>query len=435
MVYHTGYIGDGGVPLIAPSYGDGGVGRPGATQSTSTAVGRSIMSRAKSWLSSLSNALGYSATTATGSDLGHSMYLHDIGSVPDVVTVQPGATQRMKGPEEGEGGVHGIGVSTGGEHRIGVPTDLMHGVSEEIPPDNSNYKPKISEYGGTEDWEDYILMFNTAAKLANWDDQRCVAELWSRLIGEARQVCAGLNRQPGEITFQKLTEALRDRFVGDREQYWISLQNARRQQGESLDQLADRLRKLFVRAYPAKSLDQAEGELGYLLYAALCENNQLTDQIYAERNGALASVLQAAKQYELHRKVMEQLIQSTNATVIASKGTEEGENVPRMQEGIDRGRAIVRGVAYTGSSYRRPSRQLQTEQQFSMARCFISDSPQYFQRFCPVNGERPSRRGRGRGSLSRPRGDREGGRGWRGSVQEEGLGKQPTPENAIGEEN
>ncbi len=427
MVY-TGYVGGGVLPPVAPSHGYYDVNRPYATQSTSTGIGHSIMSHAKGWLSSLSNALGYSA--ASNPEWGQSMYLHDIGSVPDIVTVQPGASPRMIGPEEGEGGGHRIGVSTGGEHRTGVPTDTMHGVSEEFPPDNVNYKPKIPEYSGTEDWEDYILMFDTAARLANWEDQRCVAELWSRLTGEARQVCAGLSRQPGEMTFQKLTEALKERFVGDREQYWISLQNVRRQQGESLDQLADRLRRLFVRAYPAKSLEQAEGELGYLFYAALCENNQLTDQIYAERNSALASVLQAAKRYELHRKVMEQLIQNTST--MASHSTEDGETVPLMHEVSDRGRMRVRAGPYTGSPDRRRSQQLQ----FNVARCYLCDSPQHLQRFCPLNGERPSGRGRGRGSMSRPRGDREGGRGWRGpEQQEEGLGQWPTPENIIQEEN
>ena len=59
----------------------------------------------------------------------------------------------------------------------------------------------------------------------------------------------------------------------------------------------------------------------------------------------------------------------------------------------------------------------------------------HFQRLCLLNGGRPSRKGRGRGSLSRPRGDREGGPGWRSSVQEERLGKRPTPENAVNEEN
>ncbi len=415
MVYHTGYIGGGVMPSVAPSYGNGGAGRPGATQSTSTDIGRSIMSRAKGWMSSLSNALGYSA--ATDPSWGQSMYLHDIGSVPDIVTVQPGRAPKVKGPEKG----------MSGGHRIGVTTDIIDGATE-YTTENSNYKPKIPEYSGAEDWEDYILMLNTAATLANWDDQRCVAELWSRLTGEARQVCAGLSRQPGEMTFQKLTEALRDRFVGDREQYWISLRNARRQQGESLDQLADRLRKLFVRAYPAKSLEQADGELGYLFYAALCEDTQLTDQIYAERNSTLSGVLQAAKQYELHRKVMEQLIQNT---AVAGNSTEKGETAPAMQEGIDRGRMRVRAVPYIGSPDRRHSQQLQ----FSVARCYLCDSPQHLQRFCPLNGERPSGRGRGRGSMSRPRGDREGGRGWHGTAKEKGLGPEPVPDSTIQEEN
>ncbi len=94
---------------------------------------------------------------------------------------------------------------------------------------------------------------------------------------------------------------------------------------------------------------------------------------------------------------------------------------------VERGRAQVRGVADGGLKNRKVVELVQDMQYGSKAK--------QFRRLCPLTGERPSRRGRGRGSLSRPRGDREGGRGWRGSVQEEGLGKRSTPDNAIGEEN
>ncbi len=110
MVYHTGILGGGVLPPVAPSHGYYNVNRPNATQSTGTGIGRSIMSHAKGWLSSLSNALGYSTTTKP--NFGPSMYLHDIGSVPDVVTVQLGRVQKARAPEEGEGGGHGIGVTT-----------------------------------------------------------------------------------------------------------------------------------------------------------------------------------------------------------------------------------------------------------------------------------------------------------------------------------
>ncbi len=76
----------------------------------------------------------------------------------------------------------------------------------------------------------------------------------SHFLVTSDMLCAGLGRQPGELTFKRITEALRERFVGDRESYLTPLQNARREPAESLDQLADRLRKLFVRAYPVISL-------------------------------------------------------------------------------------------------------------------------------------------------------------------------------------
>ncbi len=94
---------------------------------------------------------------------------------------------------------------------------------------------------------------------------------------------------------------------------------------------------------------------------------------------------------------------------------------------VERGRAQMRGVANGGVENRRVVELVQDMPCVSKAT--------HYQRLCLLNGERPSRRGRGRGSLSRPRGDREGGRGWRGSVQKEGLGNRSTPENASNEEN
>ncbi len=100
---------------------------------------------------------------------------------------------------------------------------------------------------------------------------------------------------------------------------------------------------------------------------------------------------------------------------------------------VERGRTRTRENLNGGLGGRKAVRCVQDIQQH--ARCFLHVSPQRFQRSCPVNGGRLSKRSRGRCSLSRPRGDREGGRGWRGSVQEEGLGKRSTPENAVSEEN
>ncbi len=102
-----------------------------------------------------------------------------------------------------------------------------------------------------------------------------------------------------------------------------------------------------------------------------------------------------------------------------------------MTAKVVRGRAKKRGrVADGGLRNRKTVQCVQDMQHVSNPGCFVWENR--------LNGERPSGRGRGRGSLSRPRGDREGGRGWPGSVQEEeqeGLGQWPTPENTIHEEN
>ncbi len=386
---------------------DGGPVRGG---SANTAQGTSVMSKAKSWFSGFGK-----------------MVKSVVSPVAKPYNSVAGVNAYVDVPEMAPGSMEGEEVSGG--HRIGVTT-------EQDAVNNSNYKPKLPEFSGKEDWEDYYSMFCAAANLANWNDNRRFIELWLRLQGEATEVCAGVIRQPGLPTFQALANALHDRFVCDRESCLLLLQNARREESESLDQLADRLRKLYLRAYPNRSVEQAEEELGYYFYSALCEDTALTDQIYVERNNTLSAILKIAKEFEIHKKVRDQMAGKASGT---EKIPVEQEKCvePQIQEGIDRGRAVIRAATRecTAADDRKPVRHPPDMQQFSTARCFLCDSPQHLQRFCPLNGERLSGRGRGRGSVSRPRGDREGGRGWRGSVQEEGIGQWPTPESTIQEEN
>ncbi len=227
-------------------------------------------------------------------------------------------------------------------------------------------------------------MFCAAANLAHWDDNRRFVELWLKLQGEAAEVCAGVIRQPGLPTFQALANALHD-FVSDRESCLLLLQNARREESESLDRLADRLRKLYLRAYPNRSVEQAEKELGYQFYSALCADSSLTDQIHAERNSPLSVVLKVAKEFEIHRKVRDQMA-GKSATGIEKVPVKQEKCIePEIQEGVDRGRTTNRGVAQGRSA---DPRQLPVGV-FSAVRCFLCGSPQHLQRFCPLNGERP----------------------------------------------
>ena len=382
--------------MVQGIFSQGGMGSP--TQSTS------VLSKAKRWFA----GVGKMAKSV-------------ISPVAKPYNVIAGVNAYVDVPDMAPGSMEGEEVSGG--HRIGVTT-------EQDAVNNSSYKPKLPEFSGQEDWEDYYSMFCAAANLAQWDDNRRFVELWLKLQGEATEVCAGVIRQPGLPTFQALANALHDRFVSDRESCLLLLQNARREERESLDRLADRLRKLYLRAYPNRSVEQAEEELGYCFYSALCEDTAVTDQIYVERNNTLSAILKIAKEFEIHRKVRDQMAEMT-------PGIEKVPVESLMQEGIDRGRAVIRAThECLAADDRKPIRQPSDMQQFSTARCFLCDSPQHLQRFCPLNGERPSGRGRGRGSMSRPRGDREGGRGWRGSGEEqEGLGQWPTPENTIQEEN
>ena len=122
----------------------------------------------------------------------------------------------------------------------------------------------------------------------------------------------------------------------------------------------------------------------------------MTDQIYVERNNTLSAILKIAKEFEIHRKVRDRMAGKASGI---EKGPVEQEKCVELQiqEGIDRGRAVIRAATREGlaADDRKPVRHPPDMQQFSTARCFLCDSPQHLQRFCRLNGERPSGRGRG----------------------------------------
>jgi hypothetical protein len=114
------------------------------------------------------------------------------------------------------------------------------------------------EYDGKANWEDFHIQFEIIAEMNGWDYSRRAAELAASLRGPALKVLSSLN-SPDRGDYETLTRALNSRFNSygnEGEIHKANLRTRKRQQGESLAELAQEIRVLVRKAYP-----KATGEI------------------------------------------------------------------------------------------------------------------------------------------------------------------------------
>ena len=110
------------------------------------------------------------------------------------------------------------------------------------------------KYDGRKSWENYIIHFEACKKVNGWADQEACAWLAASLTGDA-VVALGQNFVAETCKYSDMKKRLEDHFgpsVGT-DQYALQFRNRKRQAGETLQELAQVLRRLVCRAYPRMS--------------------------------------------------------------------------------------------------------------------------------------------------------------------------------------
>ncbi len=125
---------------------------------------------------------------------------------------------------------------------------------------------KIPSYDGTTNLEGCITNFSLLTK--GWTDEERLLALREKLKGRAGQVLEGLDLQytaVGQIvTLAQLIQALEQTLVGDNSEWLARLNDIKREEGESLEELAHRIRVYSMRAHGTQM-----GNLGVYFYLAL----------------------------------------------------------------------------------------------------------------------------------------------------------------------
>ncbi|KAL3841725.1 hypothetical protein ACJMK2_019831 [Sinanodonta woodiana] len=107
-------------------------------------------------------------------------------------------------------------------------------------------------YDGTSSWRDYHVHFEMISQLNWWDDKSKALELAVSLRGNAQSVLSDLSHKQRR-NYHDLVSALASRFEPDNqsELYRLEMKHRQRKRGESLNELAQEVKRLTNKAYPA----------------------------------------------------------------------------------------------------------------------------------------------------------------------------------------
>jgi len=124
---------------------------------------------------------------------------------------------------------------------------------------NGGLKVKPQQYDGTTDIGDYLTQFNIIAEINGWSNMYSALYLASSLSGNARSLLSELSELE-KRDFHKLTEILRSRF-GTRnkaEIFRTQLKSLCKEPGQSISDLAQKVKKLTRQAYPDANAELIE---------------------------------------------------------------------------------------------------------------------------------------------------------------------------------
>ena len=243
------------------------------------------------------------------------------------------------------------------------------------------HRPKIQIFDEAKiDIEAYIANFDAITK--GWSDDDKLSALRQKLEGRAAKVLANLDLSGTLVTYRSLVDALEQHYIGERSVWMTHLRDVRRQEGESLDDLAFRISLYSKRAY-----GNLQPDLGIQFYLAL-RDTPLGDKLYAYKDRPLEEIIKHAKSYENHLLATNQPISDRPAPVTVA-ATNAGHETYGWSRGYSqlhandytRGRGRGRGGRGNNrnSRYDRNDRRLDTADK----RCHICKNPDHLWKECP----------------------------------------------------
>ncbi|KAJ8041081.1 Retroviral-like aspartic protease 1 [Holothuria leucospilota] len=153
-------------------------------------------------------------------------------------------------------------------------------------------------FDGSQPWEDYLTHFESVAEINGWNRKQMARFLGANLKGEALEVFTELSCAT-RTSFPALVEALERRF-GHAHQtplFRTQLSMRRRGRNESLQQLAQAIKRLVNGAYPSLDMNARDG-IAIENFRAALDDAELQRAVFIAKPRTLAEAVTAAVEME-----------------------------------------------------------------------------------------------------------------------------------------
>ena len=137
--------------------------------------------------------------------------------------------------------------------------DKSHNLSTQSKGNNNHFKMRPQNYDGSSDFEEFLCQFEITCEINAWKYKEKSLYLANCLTGEARSLLNELDSD-GRRDYDTLIERLKNRFgsVNRSEIYRTQLKSRTRNKGETIQELAQAIKKLVRQAYPGVNKDVIE---------------------------------------------------------------------------------------------------------------------------------------------------------------------------------
>ena len=125
------------------------------------------------------------------------------------------------------------------------------------------FSPKLPPFTGKEKWEVWFTRFTDVASLNQWGDRRQLQELLPRLQGPAGDFVYSQLPADARSSYGRLVRELNSRFqvVETRKTYAAQFSNRTQKPGETTEEFAAELRRLYNKAYPSRDAQTRKEDL------------------------------------------------------------------------------------------------------------------------------------------------------------------------------
>lgn len=122
---------------------------------------------------------------------------------------------------------------------------------------------KLPPFTGKEQWEIWITRFEDVARIQKWSRDRCLNELLPRLQGQAAEFVYGQLDERTRNSYSRLINELNARFriVETRRTYGVQFSNRQQKSGESVEEYAADLKRLYDKAYKNRDRSTRQEDL------------------------------------------------------------------------------------------------------------------------------------------------------------------------------